>query len=102
VALFEIPLRNDVLNYSYVISLNDTEYTLRYRYNFRDASWYMSIDGYVEGYKLTLQYDLFRFYKYMSGFPQGIFTLLDITEKNTEPSKDNFGVITKLYYDDLT
>jgi len=100
-AIKEIPVRNDLYNYSFVIALDGQDYTLKFYYNQRDGFWYFSIIGFVYGWKLVHVNDIFENIKYKEGFPQGVFAVYDTKELLRNPDKDTFGDTVKLLYEEV-
>jgi hypothetical protein len=99
-ALYEIPVRNDILNYTLEVELDDETYTLIFEYNQRDSCWYMGIQDYLEGQKLVSGAYNFVRNKHLVGSPQGNFVIYDTTGNKNEPTLENFGDTVKLFYNE--
>ena len=99
-SFFEIPVRKDIFSYNLDINLNDKEYTLIFEYNFRDLSWYISIEGFVYGIRLVNSYDIFQKFDYIDDMPAGIFSVVDKLDQWNDPTIDNFGDTCVVIYDD--
>ena len=88
--------------YSFSQILDDTEYILHFRWNARDGAWYMDISDVDEdvierGIKLTLATSG-RVASTDSRFPNGMLTVVDLSNEDIEPAFDDMGVRCVLVY----
>jgi hypothetical protein len=86
---------NDTEAYSLDMELDGTVYTLDFLWNRRDESWVMSVylpDGTLlaGNRKLVLGFPLLRG-EIDSRLPPGVLILVDSTESNDEPERDEVG-----------
>lgn len=103
-AYIEIPLRNDVYFYSEKILLEGILYTFEFRFNSRQSVWYMDI-GDAAGIKKIIGIPMFinfpltnNYIGIIEGVPPGQILLIDETNQNKLPTRDNMGIDMKLIY----
>jgi hypothetical protein len=100
----EIPLRKDIFDYTEKITLEGVIYTLGIRYNARMDRWLLSIKDSADtnmAISLPLLNGVPLTYKWVgriAGFPPGQFTMVDETDQDRSPGKDDLGDDLKLIY----
>ena len=103
-AILEIPVRNDLDRYSETVSINGTEYRLRFSHNTRDDHWYLSIeltDGteLASGIPIVTDTPLLARWAWDSRLPQdGYLMAVDTTGESADPVKDDLGDRIKLLW----
>lgn len=102
---FLIPTRTDLNNYTMEIDLDGAEYTLGFRWNFRDSFWYLSIsnaDGpIVSGVKITVGTDLLANVPHEDA-PPGELVATDTSGADSEPAINELGDRVRLIYSATT
>lgn len=90
---------------SFDIELDLSIYHLKFAWNSRESSWYMTIQDQDEidiltGIKMVPNYLLLDQYKYLPGLPPGDFFLFDLNQipENEQPDFDNLGKRYQLLY----
>lgn len=103
-AYIEIPLRKDIYDYIQQVTLDGVVYTLGLRYNARMDRWVLDIkdaadDDLVIGLPLLNGVPLsYKWIGTMTGLPPGNFLLVDETDQDRSPGKDDLGDDLKLVY----
>lgn len=101
-AIFEMPVRNDIAAYSFKIELDLVIYTLSFRYNKRMSSWIMDIADEQESpilMGIPVQTNVALINRFIDEqLPPGQFLCLDETGDQRSPDRDNFGLDIKLLY----
>lgn len=101
-ALLSLPLFNDVTHYDYSIELEGVTYQFEFRWNARDASWYLSVmtaDGepLLLGRRMVIGSDLLVRLR-DARRPPGQLFLLDTSGEDREAGQYDLGVRAQLYY----
>jgi hypothetical protein len=104
-AILELTLKPLLPHYDLTTTLDGVSYTLEFRWNTRDSSWFMSIrleDGtdVVNGVKVVVGYPL-GFRSRHASRPPGMFQALDTSGKKQDPGINDLGARVRLYYFDL-
>lgn len=89
-AIIEIPLRNDIFQYSFTKELEGIVYSFRIRYNLRIDSWILDFIDVVNGIRLAGGQDLLKQFHHLL-VPPGDLRIIDLDGMNTEPNKTNIG-----------
>jgi hypothetical protein len=105
-SFFEVPLRNDLPNYSFRVTLSGVIYTLYLHYNVRMDRWIMDIQDasgnqILSGIALIINRNLTGQYRTLQ-IPTGVFFCTDETNKDTQPTLDSFGTNHSMWYSDPT
>lgn len=100
-----IPVRNGREAYRMSVELDGDTYEFLFRWNARDAHWYMdiSIGGtrQVAGVKVVESEDLLATADYRS-VPQGVLRVVDVTGAGRDPDIETFGDDVVVYYDEVS
>jgi hypothetical protein len=101
-AIFDLPIRNDVTNYDFSVELDGRVYTLRYYLNSRDGFWYQDIrteDGTALflGRRIAVDTPLTQRLRNKL-LPPGDFVLVDLTSQDSEATQDTFSIDHLLTY----
>ena len=90
---------------SFDIELDLVIYHLRFAWNSREGSWYMTIQDQNEndiltGIKIVPNYLLLDQYRYLQGLPPGDFFLFDLNQipENEQPDYNSLGKRYQLLY----
>lgn len=100
----EIPLRTDLYSYFQNVVIDDVVYKMEIRYNGRMERWFMSLsdasgNALLAGIPLLPGYPLTeKFRGCIENFPAGQFVIVDETEAERTPTRDNLGEDIKLIY----
>lgn len=103
-AIFELPVRNDLPAYDFQVELDGVLFTLGFNYNARAGYWVFDIfdsndNPLLVGIRLVSGQLLTE--RFISeGLPLGDFFIFDSSGKNEDPTIDNFGVTCLLMYAD--
>lgn len=97
-----IPFFNEHSNFSQEVTLDNITYRLEFVYNERRERWTMSFfdteqNALVCGISLTLGYNLIDQYPAHS-LPPGEMYIIDTTENEIKPTRENMGEILDLVY----
>lgn len=97
-----IPFFYQYSNFSEEVTLDDVTYHLEFMYNERRERWTMSVfdlsgNAIVTGISLVLGYSLLDQFP-GHGLPPGEMYIIDTTEKEVKPDRDNMGKILDLVY----
>jgi hypothetical protein len=102
-----LPLSPSNPNYGFAIDLAGITYSLGFRWNERDAAWYMDVvdvDGKMvaAGLKLVLgQWVGFR-HVAVPNFPRGVFILGDSSGQNVDAGLDDLGARVQVTFYSFT
>jgi hypothetical protein len=102
--LHTIPLRSDLEHYSLDVSLDGATYSLSFRWNRRDLSWWMGIadsagNEILAPRKMVVDWPLLSRLR-KSTFPPGDFIVLDTANLGIDPGRDELGKRIQLVYAD--
>lgn len=91
--MITIPTTTSFPDYVQTITLGATTYRLRFTFNGRDASWYMTIlgaggDVLVAGIRVRIEYPITRQYV-GAELPAGIVVPVDLEGMKREPGRDD-------------
>lgn len=97
-----IPCRTDLDHYSMQVTLEGVIYTLVFRWNVREASWYMQIqdaqgNALCGGYKIVVGFPIAARSR-VAGKPPGFFWAFDSTGEDRPPAIDELGERVRLVY----
>lgn len=98
-----IPCDTELTDYTMQVVLDSTTYTLRFRWNVRESSWYMDVmtetkEPLRNGLKITVGVPI-GFRVVDARFPQGRFFAKDTTHTNVSPGETELGDrVVLLYY----
>ena len=97
-----IPTRNDLGNYSIKVRLNEELFTLTFKYNERDTSWYFDIDteagaSIVQGLKAVPNYPVINNVR-VEGRPAGEVVFLDSRADPQPPTQEELGEDVPMTY----
>jgi hypothetical protein len=104
-ALLELPVRSDLPSYDFLVSLQQTTYKFRFKFNARLNRWIMSIsdelgDPVLAGVPVLTNLSLLRQYN-QEELPPGLIYALDTNGVGDNASVDIlFGDQVKLLYDE--
>lgn len=100
-----IPVRTDLPAYSMTVQLEGAPYDLRFRYNARDAHWFMDVlqaeQLVLAGVKVVHDADLLGQFDHMKAderLPPGAFEVRDVTGADRDPDRTTFGSDVLLLY----
>lgn len=101
-ATFELPVRNDRPAYRFQMELEGQLYFFEFCFNTRAGNWIMDIQDQaqtdlIRGIPILVNISLLDGYT-SEYLPPGSFVCLDLTGKNRDPDRTNFGGDLKLYY----
>jgi hypothetical protein len=102
VTVATIPLRNDVFQYEFRITLTGVVYTFTLRYNGRMDRWILNIDDIagnqiLSGIVLLINRDLLAQYPTLNVLA-GQLIAMDASQKNIQPTQFSFGDNNFLVY----
>lgn len=103
-AVLEIPVQSEIDRYSLSVSIEDTEYRMRFSFNTRDEHWYLSVeqlDGtpLVSGTAIVANTPLLARWAWKPELPQnGYLMAVDSSGEAAEPAKEDFGDRVKLLW----
>ena len=102
-ALVQLPVSSDRANYEFKTTLDGEKYTLSFRFNNRAGRWIMDIKTatgtvIVAGIPLLAGVDFLAQFQTKTDLPQGSLFLVNLTDENTSPGRDDLGVNTLLMY----
>ncbi len=103
-AIFTFPLRNDLPQYSFNITLSGTIFQIQMIYNVRMDRWIMNINDsagnqILSGLPILIQRNITGQYGTLA-IPAGVFLAQDNTGQDTQPTQFSFGVDHTCYYID--
>jgi len=98
----ELPIRADLSSYSFVVTLEQVNYTLSFKYNDRRGLWSMAIGDdsglpIVSSINMQSGFDLIGNIT-SKNLPPGNFALIDETGEGNDPDLITFGEDVKLIY----
>lgn len=104
-ALRKIPVRNDLPAYTMRVDLNSVIFVLSFRYNQRADRWIMDVSTeedeiIIQGIVLITGIPLLTQYV-DERLPEGELIVLDRTDQQTNPTRNNFGEDVELYYEEI-
>lgn len=104
--LFVFPMRNDLPQYSFNITLSGVVYNFQCLYNVRMSRWILNIndtsgDIILAGIPVLIQRNLYGQYATLS-LPDGILFCTDDTGQDNQPTQFSFGVTNTMYYADAS
>ena len=104
-AIREIPLRNDIGAYSFLIDLDNITFQLELKFNDRTQLWTVDIQNdtgeiLVAGIPLYVKQLLLDLYKHDQRLPQGNLFMENLVDGDTPPTRDNIGIDVVLLYED--
>jgi hypothetical protein len=91
--MFTVPTLQNFADYTEIVQLGGTTYRLRFAYNGRDSSWYVSLLGaggdlLIAGVRVRLEWPLLR--QHVGGeLPLGELIVLDLLRSRAEPGRDD-------------
>jgi len=102
--LLELPTRNDLPAFNYLITLEGQQYQLDFTYNDRMGKWMISISDtsgnvLVGEVPAVLNINLFGRYGVV-GLPPGKMYFYDTSTQNTDPARNDLGERVVLLYDE--
>lgn len=105
-AIFKLPIRNDLPAYDFSIDLDGVNYTLSFRYNSRMSLWIMDIKDSEQnnlkmGIPIQTEVDLISTLK-KEGFPDGTFLAIHETGLKIDADREAFGNTIDLYYEEAS
>ena len=97
-----IPMRNDIYNYVFQITLSSVVYTFTVRYNIRMDRWILNIDDIagnqiLSGIPLLINYSLMAQYTTLNVLVGNLYAV-DMSQNFIQPSQFTFGVNNFLVY----
>ena len=102
-----LPVRSDFNAYDFQMELESVIYTLDFGFNSRSSRWYMSIydqskENLLVG-DIPILVSIPLHDQYIDPLlPPGRFIAVNETGTNEQPTRDNFGVDVKLFYQEST
>lgn len=98
------PMRNDLPQYSFNITLSGTIFQAQVIYNIRMSRWILNINdsagnAILSGIPVLILRNLTGQYTTLT-IPEGTFIAVDNTQQDTQPTQFSFGVDHSLYYVD--
>lgn len=100
--LLEIPTRNDLPSYTYVISLDGVNFTLRYTFNDRMGKWFLNLaDGLgndiINQVPIIASMPLFNRFV-AAAIPAGTLFPFDTSGQNMDPGRFDLGDRVRMLY----
>ena len=100
--MLNIPLRNTITNYSFIVEIDDKVLTFKVDWNSREESWRMDIleaesTPIVQGLKLLPDQNLTKSYV-DTRLPSGNLYILNSIGSTARPTYESLGDTQKLYY----
>jgi hypothetical protein len=104
-AIVQLPVTSDRANYEFKTTLDGEKYTFAFRFNNRAGRWFMAIKTaagavIVAGIPLLTGVDFLAQFPTKTDFPQGRLFLVNLTDENASPGRDDLGVNTLLMYEE--
>lgn len=101
-AVYEIPLRSDVLNYKFSIDLESQSYTFSFHFNLRSSQWYFDLSN-SDGIQIFMGLPVFVNQSVFSRFsnpllPPGRAMFVDTSGQDKDPSQDDLGIRVLFLY----
>jgi hypothetical protein len=98
----ELPITTQLPDFEIRVAIEEVEYLCRYRWNTRAGAWFLDLsdaDGVllVGGRRLSIGYSLFEQFKHLD-VPPGLVMPIDTTERDIDPTLEDFGVRVLQYY----
>ena len=97
-AVFRIPVRTTPNAYTMTVELDGLFYDLTFRYNLRDAHWYMNINHndvvVINGLKIVHSADLLAQFPHFvvdDLLPPGTLEVRDVAGSDRDPDRTTFG-----------
>lgn len=99
-----IPCKPDLTHYDMQIVLSKVTYTLEFKLNTRDGTWYMNVqdqteDPIISGARIVVDWPL-AFRTTDPRRPNGVFIATDTTGKQLDPGEGELGGRVQLQYFD--
>lgn len=106
-AVLRLPVRVDPPSYIMTIELEGLFYDFGFRFNPRDAHWFVDIDynsaRALSGIKVVNSEDLFSQFNYLKAdnrLPPGTFLVRDLKGLDRDPGREDFGDDVLFLYDE--
>jgi hypothetical protein len=102
VTILTFPLRNDLPQYSFPITLSGSNYVIQMIFNVRMNRWIMNINDVagnqiLSGIPVLIERNLTGQYATLA-IPAGVFLAVDNTGQDSQPTQYSFGVDHTCYY----
>jgi hypothetical protein len=100
--ILEIPTRNDLPSYSYVISLDGVNFTLAYTFNDRMQKWFLNLAD-ASGNQIVSQVPVIASMPLFDRFvaeavPAGTLFAFDTSGQNMDPGRFDLGDRVRMLY----
>jgi hypothetical protein len=95
---YQIPVVNDLFDYTQEVELDGISYRFRFNYNLRMDSWVMDIGEELQGVRIVGGIDLIGQFHHLD-VPPGEIRTLDLDGLDRDPNKTTFGDRVILVYD---
>lgn len=102
--IWTIPVQSGTDAFAEQVELDEKVYDLTFRWNARDAHWFLSIGlegvNLISGIKLVASDDLLAFARRIEHLPSGRLFISDLDGFDRDPDETLFGDRVVLLYDD--
>lgn len=100
--ILEIPTRNDLATYSYVITLDGVNFTVAYTFNIRMGKWFLNLAD-ASGNTVVSQVPVIASMPLFNRFvaeaiPAGTLFPFDTSGQNTDPERFDLGDRVRMLY----
>ena len=104
-AIREIPLRNDLANYTFSIDLDNRPFKFEFKFNDRTGLWTFDIFNDADeillgGIPFFVKQFLIDRYQHDQALPQGNLFGENLVNPDDPPNRDNIGIDVVLLYED--
>lgn len=103
-SVYVIPVSSTTDAFTQQVELDEVAYDLTFRWNARDAHWFLSISlngtEIVSGIKLVISTDLLQYARRIDDLPTGKLMIVDLDNQDRDPDSVLFGDRVVLMYDD--
>lgn len=103
-ATYTIPLPTGLQSFTQQVELENKVYDLLFKYNAREAHWYMTISRndviLLSELKLVHGADLLSQFKYIEEMPKGKLAIVDLNSLFTDPDAETLGQSVVMRYTD--
>jgi len=102
-AMVQLPVTSDRANYEFKTTLDGEKYSFAFRFNNRAGRWIMDIKTamgavIVAGIPLLAGVDFLAQFPAAEGLPPGSIFLLNLSDENESPGRDDLGANVLLMY----
>lgn len=103
---YEVPVSQDLVDYTERVELDGETYELRFRWNHRAEAWFLDIKddagaALVLGRRCVVGGRIIGQHKHVAGIMPGELTAFDTTNRSVDPALTDFGArVLLLYFDE--